>query len=222
MFGKKTIRDDFAKIVAEINDGHRRTPNPDTPLTVPGRWNVLRVDPVDQAAFDDLALFGATVDWSTSDAWSLEETSDTGLRASYHDSPAYGRRWIVFYNALDVGWLEISAAPKRLFRSVEEFRADPFARVDMRLRWMRFLPADEVFVFLSQTTRLMQSLEGGYDAAAERANRSAESTMTRHLWDVMRVGDQYVPDLDYSIDGPYAIFRQLVAHWAETGFDPLK
>ena len=39
-------------------------------------------------------------------------------------------------------------------------------------------------------------------------------------WEVMRAGDEYVPDFDFSAEGPYAVFREMAAHWKQSGFDP--
>lgn len=218
MFGKKTLQQEYAKLVAGIIDGKRREPKHNSPNET---WKPGTIDPVDQAAFDDFKLFGATIDWETSDPWSLEETSDTGRSAWYLDSPDYGRRWIVFYNAVKIGWLEISPHPTHLFGTVEEFRADPNAQVDMRLNWMRFIPYYDAFGLLYAVALNMQGVELGYDAARERAKTSAESALTGHLWEVMRAAEEYVPDLEYSVKGSYGVFRGSVAHWQTTGFSPV-
>ncbi|TJV43388.1 MAG: hypothetical protein E5Y02_10335 [Mesorhizobium sp.] len=218
MFGKKTMHQEYAKLVAEIIDGQRREPKHVSPKEA---WKPGTIDPVDQAAFDDFKLFGATIDWETSGPWSLEETDDTGRRASYLDSPDYGRRWIIFYNAVKIGWLEISPHPKHLFGPVEEFRADPNAQVDISLNWMRFIPYDEAHSFLYTVALNMQGVEVGYDAARDRAKAAAESALIGHMWEIMRAAEEYVPDLDYSVQGTYGVFRNSVAHWQTTGFNPL-
>lgn len=223
MFGKKSLHDEYAKVIAEVRDGKRRQPKHDVPATLRGRYNPAKVDPVDQHVFDEFAWFGATLDWATDDAWSLEETSDTMRRAWYLDSPDYGRRWTIYYNDLRMGWVEASATPTRLFGTVEEFIANPSARVDMSLDMVRFVPADHVLGLLLQASLMMQSTEsGGYEAALERAKLHADAYMVRYLWEVQRVGDEYVPDLDFFAEGPYAVYRETVAHWRKTGFDPFK
>jgi hypothetical protein len=73
MFSRKTIHDDYAKAIKEIDEGKRREPQHDRPETLGGKYGTDRGDPVDKAAFDDLSLFGATLDWSTSDAWALRK-----------------------------------------------------------------------------------------------------------------------------------------------------
>ena len=44
--------------------------------------------------------------------------------------------------------------------------------------------------------------------------------MTRHMWDLMCLGDQYVPDLEFSAEGPYGVFRETVERWKEAGYKP--
>jgi hypothetical protein len=220
MFSRKTIHDEYVKVIKEIDGGERREPQHVRPATLGGKYGADRGDPVGNAAFDDLDLFGATLDWSTSDAWCIEETSDTMLRAWYLDSPDYGRRFLIYYNSLKLGWIEVSANPEKLFGTVDEFRSDPRARLDMEISMMRFVPQEDAFGLLYQASLLMQGVAGNYDEARERARTLAESAMTGYMWEVMRAGDQYVPDLQFSVDGPYSVFRGTVAHWKETGFDP--
>ncbi|WP_292186515.1 hypothetical protein [Mesorhizobium sp.] len=141
-------------------------------------------------------------------------------RAWYLDSPDYGRRFLIYYNSLKLGWVEVSANPEKLFGTIDEFHADPRARLDMELSMMRFVPQEDVFGLLYQASFMMQDIADSYDAARERARTSAESAMTGYMWEVMRAGDQYVPDLQFSADGSYAVFRETVAHWKESGFDP--
>lgn len=220
MFGRKSICDDYARAIAEINEGRRREPQHGRPEATQSRWGPRKVGSVDQHVFEEFSWFGATLDWSTAEAWSMKETSDTMRRAWYLDSPEHGRRWIIHYNALKLGWIEVSAAPKKLFGTADEFRADPAARIDMELHLMRFIPSEDAFGLLYQVSFLMQSLEGGYDLARERAKLAAESVVTHYMWDVMRAGDQYVPELDFTAEGPYAVYRDILRHWKETGFNP--
>lgn len=220
MFGRRTLQDEYAKTIAEIGEGQRREPQHDVPVAAQSSWGT--VDPIDQLAFQEFAWFGATLDWSTDDEWSFEETGDTRLRAAYLDSPNHGRRWVVYYNSLQLGWVEVSAAPLKLFGTVDDYRASPQARVDMELSLMRFIPAGAAFSILYQTSFFMQSSEGGYEAARERARLAAESAMTWYMWEVMRIGDRYVPDLQFQAEGSYDVFRNTVASWKETGFSPLE
>jgi hypothetical protein len=220
MFGRKTIHEEYAKAVKEIDEGQRREPKHNVPAVAKSKWST--VDPVDQFAFEEFAWLGATLDWATDDAWSFEETSDTMRRAWYLDSPEYGRRWTVYYNGLRLGWTEVSASPKKLLGTVEEYRADPQAQVDMELSMMRFVPTEAAFGILYQTAFFTQSIRGGYDAARERARLTAESAMARYMWDVMRAGEEYVPDLQFSAEGPFAMFRETVADWKESGFSPFE
>ena len=221
MFGKKTIRDEYAKAVNEIVEGRRRDPKHQWPDGTKSKWGPGNVDPVDQYVFDEFYLFGATLDRETSDAWSFESTSDIARRAWYLDSPEYGRRWIVSYNAIKLGWVEVSASPAKLFGTVDEFRLDPAVRVDLQLDLMRFIASEDTFGLLYEVAFYMQHAEGGYDEARARARLKAESSMTHYMWDVMLAGNEYVPELNYAVSGPYTVFRETIAHWQETGYDPL-
>lgn len=220
MFGKKSLHEEYAKAIAEIDEGQRREPKHDVPTAAKSKWGT--VDPVDQFAFEEFAWLGATLDRATDDAWSFEETSDTARRAWYLESPEYGRRWIVYYNNLKLGWIEVSADPEKLFGTIDDYRSAPRARVDMELSLMRFVPMEAAFGILYQASFCMQPTDGGYDAVRERARLEAESAMTRYMWEVMRAGEEYVPTLEFSAQGSYAVFRETVAHWKETGFSPFE
>jgi hypothetical protein len=150
----------------------------------------------------------------------IEETSDTMRRAWYLDSPDYGRRFVIYYNSLKLGWVEVSANPEKLFGTVDEFHAAPRVQLDMEMSMMRFIPHENAFGLLYKAAFLVQDVAAGYDAARERARTLAESAMTGYMWEVMRAGDHYVPDLQFNAEGTYAVFRETVAHWKETGFDP--
>ncbi|MDR6635089.1 hypothetical protein J2X72_003901 [Phyllobacterium sp. 1468] len=218
MFGRKNMHDEYAKIVREIDEGERREPQHNRPTETKSKWG--SVDPIDQYVFDEFSWLGATIDRWTDDSWSLEETNDTNRRASYLDSPEYGRRWIIYYNKLGLGWLEVSATPEHILGTLDEFKVKPSARIDMSLDFMRFIPSEDAFGMLYNPAFLMQSTEAGYDAARERAKLIAESTMTHYMWDVMRAGEGYVPDLEFSVSGPWSVFSETVSHWKKSGFDP--
>lgn len=217
MFGRKSLHDQHAKAIAEIDYGRRRAPLHDIPVAPKKRGPI---DPVDHFAFDAFAWLGVTLDFMTAAAWSFEETSDTMRRAPYLDSPAYGRRWVVYYNALRLGWLEVSASPERLFCSVDDFRTSPQAQIDMELLLMQFVPVDDASNILYQAAHLMQAGDGGDQFARGRAQQAAESAMTRYLWDVMRAGERFVPILSFSVKGPYEVYRQTLMRWEAAGFDP--
>jgi len=117
--------------------------------------------------------------------------------------------------------MEASATPQRLFGSVEDFVATPKARIDMQMHDVRWVPAEDVFGLLYQAAFMMEGTADGYDAARQRASRVAESAMTMYSWEVNRAGDEYVPSMEFSADGPYTVYRETIAHWNESGFDVL-
>lgn len=53
------------------------------------------------------------------------------------------------------------------------------------------------------------------------ANAAAVSAMITYGWEVTRAEDEYVPSMEFSTEGPYAIYRETVAHWQRSGFDVL-
>lgn len=222
MFGRKTIRDEYAQAVAEIRGGSRRMPRHDVPAHLRGKHAIRAADPIEEHAFREFAWLGAALDHGTGEAWSFEETSDTMRRAHYLESPEYGRRWTVYYNALKVGWMEVSPQPIKLLGSIQEYVADPNACLDMELSFLRFMPHREVATLLANAALLMESEEGGYPAARGRASVKALEAMTEHLWDVMSAGDEYLPDLFFSVEGSYQVYRERVAHWRSSGFDPVR
>jgi hypothetical protein len=222
MFGKKSIKEEYQKALLEIEEGQRRRPQHDHPMGPRGKYSPGDVDAVDQHFFEQASLLGPTLDWHTADAWSFEETSDTMRRAWYIDSPDYGRRWIIYYNGLKMGWMEASASPERLFGTVDDFTKSPKAQIDIELHDARWVPADNMLGLLFQAAFLMQGTkEGGYDGARDRARREAESAMTLYSWEVMRAGDEYVPSMEFSSEGSYAVYRETIGHWKESGFDVL-
>lgn len=221
MFGRRTIHDEYAKTIREIREGRRREPKHDWPETLLGKQKARYFHPFDEIIFDEFAWFGATLDWETDDKWSMEETSDTGLRSWHHiDMPAYGRRWTIYYNALEIGWLETYWGTRPPAKNVEEFRANPSARIDMELNLMRFIHPENAFSLLRKTSYLMQGVEDGYEAASARARQAAESAMIQYMWEVMRIGDEFVPQLRFSAEGPYGVYRKQVEFWVEGGHDP--
>lgn len=222
MFGKKTLREQYVKFADEILEGKRRSPQHDHPTGLRGRYpSSADIDPVDQHFFNEAFLLGPTLDWHTVDAWSFEETSHTMRMAWYLDSPDYGRRWVVYYNNLKLGWMEASAAPERLFGTVEEFVASPNARIDMMLHELRWVPAEHVFGLLYQAALLMEGSDDGYDTARQRGRQVAESAMMIYNWEVNRAGDEYVPIMEFSTEGPYSVYRETIAGWQASGFDVL-
>lgn len=219
MFGKKSLSEQYAKIIDEITNGKRRQPQHDYPAGLRGRYSEGKVDPVDQHFFDEATLLGPALDRHTADAWSFEEISDTMRRAKYLDFPDYGRRWTIYYNSLELGWMEASPAPDRLFGTVEEFVGSPMAQIDLELHNLRWVPSEDVYGLLYQIAFIMQGTAEGYDVARDRAGKTAVAAMTLYSWEVNRAGDEYVPSMEFSAMGPYGVYREMVAHWKETGFD---
>lgn len=224
MFGRKSIHDEYTKAISEIDEGQRRKPQHDRPAGNLSESGWAGATPAQQHVFNEFVWFGATLDRLTADPWSIEETSDTVLKAELFGLREHGRRWIVYYNILKLGWLEVSADGLASLKSIEEFRAAPEVHIDMHLSLMRFIPSEDAFGLLYQAAFLMQSLEDedGYDAARERARLPARFAMTDYLWEVSRAGDQYVPDLDFLVIGPFAVYSKLVADWKQAGFDPIQ
>lgn len=217
MFGR-SITKEYAEVIKEIDEGKRRQPQHDHPQHARGRCGGS-VDPVEEYFFDEIKLLGPCIDLDTDPKWCLEETSDTVLQALWRDQPDYGRRWNIYYNALKVGWLEAYATPNTLLGSVDEFVAAPQAAFDLQIDYARWIPDEHVYGFLTQASMMMQDTTDGYDPARLRASHEAVRAMTLYNWEVQRAADEYVPTLNHSARGTYAVYRKRVAHWKVTGFD---
>jgi hypothetical protein len=75
-------------------------------------------------------------------SWRIQELEDTELSWPGQDSPAYGCRYSVHYNQVQLGDLQISA-------DAFDYSTDtPFVGVDLDLEYVRMLPFGHVNAFL--------------------------------------------------------------------------
>ena len=90
MFGKRTIFKDYAGIISQIHDGVRRAPEHKQPASLRGSgWDFL-ITAAHEVVFEDFRWFGAMLNRSVSEPWSIAELPDVLLGL---DEPDLGRRY---------------------------------------------------------------------------------------------------------------------------------
>ena len=156
----------------------------------------------------------------TAEPWCIEEMSDTLIRDLGVDSPELGRRYRVHYNSATIGTLQVH--PSGLGTDdPERFKRERQAWTIIDLNYLRFIPWNEAFGFVSAVRYLLGAFPD-YETAWATARSAAAQALTGYLWEGMRV-DDVAMNFYHTFDGPYEVVRQTTEHWAsQPGFDPLK
>jgi hypothetical protein len=221
IFGAKpSLRKQYENVVREIEEGERRTPQHDIPRSIMGSGNGFESfrTPSHDLFFQDFRWFQTILNRQVPDPWCVEELSDTLIRDFYSDSPDLGRRYCLYYNNCQIGLLQVRPSGFNVLE-VERFRQDRQAWVTLDMNYLRFLPWDDVFGFLTAVHFLIGDFT---ENETSRAKASAEATqaLTGHMWESMRVEDA-VLGFDHHLEGPYTLVQQTTEHWASGGIDPI-
>ncbi|MCV2877208.1 hypothetical protein OE810_13225 [Rhodobacteraceae bacterium XHP0102] len=123
----------------------------------------------------------------------FNELSETELRLNGYDTPAFGRRFEVHFNALPLGHLEFSAGFDLKLNYGRRQRENAFEigdinnllRLDYEFRNLEVLKANDAKSMLIELIELMLPAD---DIAASRAKARtmAVEIMTDYLWDLER------------------------------------
>ena len=219
MFGKPTLRQEYANIIRQIEDGERLPPDHQPPKSIRDSGFETFITPAHQVFFEHFKWFGVMMNHKTSDPWCIEELPDTLVRDYQSDSPEIGRRYRVFYNACNMGTLQVLPAGDVL-KDIEDWKNAPEAHAILQLNYLQFVPWDEAAALVRAVEVLMGRFED-YDAAWARASAAATAALSAHLWEVVRVPD-IAMDFYHSTHGPYDTVRETNARWESSGLDPME
>ena len=147
-----------------------------------------------QQFFVDFKDFADVVNWWFSEVktgWRLQELSDPELKIGHHESPAYGRRYDVYYNQVRIGTLEVFPFLK----------GSVIAR--MRIEWVRLLPFSTMRDLLDG---LALHVCDPYPASEEYRNGRAaiDYSLKNVMWTGQRITESDFQDygnLDLRLDG---------------------
>jgi hypothetical protein len=173
------------KFLKKLQDGKPITPKNNPPAQAGG------ADPIgsfirdhDRRFFADFAKFADVMnvwlagykDEARYNSWRMQELPDPVLRLlGPHDSPAYGRRYDVFYNQTKVGDLEIEP---HWDYSPEE----PKVMVALDLDWARWLPFGKIENLISWIAALTASKERPYGEEYRAAVLALHGAALGRLW----------------------------------------
>ena len=223
MFGKPRIAKEYAGIIRRLEKGERRPAQHVRPRTVTDKGFESFATPGVVAVFDGFEYFGALLNQHVSDPWTIEETGDTLVKDLRSDSPDLGRTYQVYFKGCRLGRLQVTEGFNAggFREGVEWHRDNRAALVLVDIDYLRFVPYDDALSLVSA----IEFFAGRFDeneAARHRAKLNAAAALTRYLWEVLRAGDDYVPQFDHRVEGPYDLLQQTTAHWKSEGVDPFE
>jgi len=219
LFGKPTVEQQWSKVVKLMREGERHRPRHDRPNSLRnGEYDSLIMES-HEVIFDHFNWFGPALNQQVSEPWAVEEVADTLVRDIRSDSPEFGRRYRVWYNAAEMGTVQITVSGMDSFFHPEKYRENPEAEAIVDLSWMRFVPYLDAQSFVSGLALLMGDWVD-YDTSHAAAEAAATAALAEYLWETMRSEDEYVPDFDWRVKGPFKVLRLTTDHWAEGGIDP--
>jgi len=223
VFGKQSLSDDYAPIIKAIAEGERHKPQHERPRTVGDSGLTSFVTPAHEVVFADFDCFAAVLIHQVTEPWSIEETSDTLVDDRRSDSPDVGRTYVVYYNSLRMGRLQVTVGTGddvQIFETAEWFLEHRAALAILELDYLRWVPYDDAHSLISALEFLLGSFEDRKNANA-RASSAATAALTAYLWESVRV-ENSVMSFDHRVDGPYELLRMITEHWKTNGIDPFE
>ncbi|WP_395449407.1 hypothetical protein ACHMW7_05915 [Aminobacter sp. UC22_36] len=217
---ERVIHKDYSGIVAAIEDGERHAPVHQLPSSICENGVKSFITPAHHILFDDFKWFGVMLNRHIADPWAIEELRDTEIRDYLSDGPEYGRRYRVFYNACQMGTLEVSIGGIGWISSPEKFEEEREARALLELDHLRFVPHDDAHSLVAAVELFIGKFSDG-EVAREHAVAKTSRSLTAHLWESMRRPD-VVQSFEYRTQGPYDLVRHTSQHWLKNGIDPFE
>jgi hypothetical protein len=217
MFRKSNLSEEYAAIIAKIEEGDRHIPQHEQPRTISDSGFAMFVTPGHEVLFEDFEWFGAVMNHNLADPWAVEETPDT-LLTVLEDTPDVGRTYRVFYNVALLGKLQICVHGISGISSRDDFLRDRGELAVLNLRYLRFVPYHDVHQLLTTLYVLIGPFVER-EAAYARASQAATALLTGHLWECVRMPD-IVPDFEACAAGPYDLLRKTTDHWKKNRVDP--
>ncbi|WDR05563.1 hypothetical protein PSQ90_14995 [Devosia rhodophyticola] len=223
MFGKPSITMN-SRLIKQLEEGERRPAQHERPRSVTDKGFNSFATPGIQAVFEGFDFFGALMNQHIAKPWTIEETGDTLVKDWSSDSPELGRTYQVFYNGVTLGRLQVTEGANTAggFREkIEWHRENRAAHALLELNQLRYVPYEDVLSLVSTIELLVGPFENN-DIARPRARANAAAALTGYLWEVQRADDQYAPDFEHRVDGPYDLLKLTTDHWKEGGIDPFE
>lgn len=215
----RVVHTDYSGVI-KLLEGERHIPRHQQPesLAAGGALKSF-ITPAHEMLFDDFGWFAAVLNKNVSDPWAIEELNDTNVRGL--ESPEVGRRYRVWYNACEVGTMQVTAAGFSVL-DPEEFAKNRRARVDIQLRYLRFIQYEDAHSLISQVALFTQrfDFENG-DLSRDKASAEAAHVLAGYLWEAVRE-PELDPYFEYAVEGPYDLLRHAVEHWRSHGVDPFE
>ncbi|NKM65071.1 hypothetical protein GFL58_29535 [Rhizobium leguminosarum bv. viciae] len=209
------IRKDYSGIIAQL-EGERHKPQHKQPESLAAGGAIAsRIRPQHESLFEDFRWFAALMNRHIADEWAIEELPTTDVRG--YEGPEIGRMYDVWYNACEVGRMQVTLGAGALL-SKEKERS---ARVELKLNYLRFIPYRDAHSLLYE----IGLLTGSYDRTNGEAFRAtaasaATDALTGYLWEAVRQPD-LDPWFDFMAEGSYDVLHDQVEHWRKNGIDPM-
>lgn len=212
--------EDYSGIVAAIKEGKRHVPQHQQPESLAAGGAVKSyIRPANELLFEDFRWFGAVMNREVAEPWSIEELPNTDVRDWFADVPEVGRRYQVYYNACEMGTVQVRVGGYD-YMDPERFAENRQALALIDLNYLRFVPYEDAHSLIYTIVLFVGSFENG-DAARARAAAEATAMLSEHLWETVRK-----PDIDMSFmhrtEGPYELLRHTTDHWKTNGIDPFE
>ena len=170
--------------------------------------------------FEDFRWFGAVLNRNIADPWAIEELPDTNVRDMAADGPEYGRRYQIYYNACEMGTLQVTLGGHEWIMQPEKFAENRQARALLDLDYLRFVPYGDAHSLVSAVIMHTGPFID-YATASARASALATAALTKHLWETVRVPDAAM-DFEHQTEGSYELLRHTTDHWKKNGIDPFE
>jgi hypothetical protein len=180
----KSLRDDHQRVIREIEDGAPIEPKHNPPTSIEQEGFETFISDADRMMFRDFEAFGTAINkrlrWG---GWRLQERH-TPL-AMDHEGPRFGRSYTIYYNALELGRLEV------VVDLLKGYSAEaPHVLADVDLDYLQFFSYETARSFL-QT--LAHELCADTQPSLDRLTATVESALSEFLWETVRLPDVLLP-----------------------------
>lgn len=216
---ERVLHQDFQKIIQLIEEGERHAPRHDPPLSLEagGAYESF-IKPPHVVLFNDFRWYGSMLNHHLADSWSVEELNDTDVRDPLSDGPKVGRRYRVWYNACELGTIQVTVGGIDWIFNPEHFESNRCASVLIDLNYLRFVPYQDAHNFVS--TIALLTFQDRKDAR-NLASAEATAALASYLWESVRCPEIAVA-FEHRLEGPYDLLREVTDGWELDGIDPFE
>ncbi len=195
----------------EIQEGEGRLRPP--PILLLEATRRATLSPREIEFFELFNWFAVALESSIGESWTVDPVDVTYVRGP--DRPVFGRRFLVFYNKVEMGRIEVSPGYDLLNAQEDSV----FAWVQLRhLKYVPFIDACNLITRIELYCGPFETQE----TSSARASGAATAALTGYLWDAMRVDTtaETATLFEHDCTGPYTLFRDSVAHWTKNKVKP--